>query len=349
MGAGGSLLVGTAEGLARSADGCAWSFAAGDAAGIGVIDLAVRPDDPNAALVLANGPRLFATADDGAHASAYGVPLDAAVKATTVEVAKSDPRRAYVAGTRFTDTIHASLFVSYDDGAHWAERVIPIDPSTEQGAYIAGVDPNDADRVYVRVGLQRTRLLVTDDAGLTFRTAYQGGPMLGFVLSADGATVYLGGPDDGLRVAGARDLAFTQRANLPVGCLGIAGATLYACVVQSAVLLAASTDDATFTPALRLADVRGPLVCPAGSSAAACGPAWEDLAQRFGIGADAGADASDAGPDASGGPLPGPIASGASCAASPPAGDTRAWTFSLLAATWLVARAIRRGRDVTRR
>src|SRR5262249_24751786 len=152
---------------------------------------------------------------------------------------------------------------------------------------IAAVDPTNADRIYVRAGVQTSRLFVTDDAGKTFRVAYQGGPMLGFALAP--GEVYLGGPNDGLEAATSTDLLFTRRSPIPVGCLTASGALLYACVVQSKVLVAAASDATTFTPLVRLDDIRGPLACSRG----ACDAAWNDLRQRFGIDAtpDAGADA----------------------------------------------------------
>jgi len=317
---GGTLLASTGEGLAVSSDGCAWGFASGGVANQVVVDSAVRPNAPQDAVVVTSTPiattdagasvqsvQLFATGDDGAHWAMAGVALDSSVVPTSVEVAASDPHRLYVTTTRGTrPNATASLFVSTDDGAHWTERAIPVDATVGESAYIAAVDPMRADRVYVRtMDSGKSRLFVTDDAGMQFRAVYSGGPMLGFALSSDGATVYLGGPEDGLQAASTNDLAFTQRSTIPVGCLATSGARIYACVVQSSVLVAASDDGTSFSPVLHLADVRGPLTCPAASSTASCAADWTALSERFGIGAsDAGADAAAASvtpPAASGG------------------------------------------------
>jgi hypothetical protein len=307
MTGGGTLLASTGEGLAVSADGCAWGFASGGLANQVVVDSAVRASAPQAAVVVTSTPtattdagtsvqsvQIFATDDDGSHWTMARAALDSSVVPTSVEVAASDPHRIYVTTTRGArPSATASLFVSTDDGAHWTERAIPVDGTAGESAYIAAVDPTRADRVYVRtMGSGKSRLFVTDDAGMQFRAVYSGGPMLGFALSSDSATVYLGGPEDGLQAASTNDLAFTQRSPIPVGCLAVSGARIYACVVQSSVLVAASDDGTSFAPVLRLADVRGPLTCPAASSTAACAADWTALSERFGLGvSDGGADA----------------------------------------------------------
>src|SRR4029077_13861790 len=51
--AGPGLLVGTQEGLARSADGCDWKFAP---VGAPIMDLVVRRDDPHGAIALVAEP-----------------------------------------------------------------------------------------------------------------------------------------------------------------------------------------------------------------------------------------------------------------------------------------------------
>jgi hypothetical protein len=306
---GGGLLASTLEGLAVSSDrGCSWAFAAGGLEQQVVIDGAFRPNTPGGALVItatANGSdagtplqraQVFATSDDGAHWSVAGSPIDPTVFPTSVEVSASDPHRIYVtAGRGMRPNATASLFVSTDEGAAWTELPIPIDSAADEVAYIAAVDPARADRVYIRTsgGNGKSRLFVTDDAGKKFRVVYTGGPMLGFALSADAARVYLGGPEDGLQVGTANDLHFTQRASLPVGCLAVSGPRIYACVVQSSVLLATSDDDgASFTPLLRTQELRGPLGCPPATNTAACAGEWSGLKDRFGIGAvDAGVNA----------------------------------------------------------
>jgi hypothetical protein len=231
--------------------------------------------------------QVYQSADDGAHWSALGVALDPSVLVTSVEVAPSDPHRLYVAGTRgFGPARTSSLFVSMDDGATWTERPMPLDPALESSAYIGGVDPSDADRVYLRT-VGRARLLVTLDAGQSYQTVLTfSGAMLGFAISPDGSKIYAGGPDDGLLAADRASLTFTYRSCLPVQCLATHGPELWACVDQASGFVAAvSTDEgATFTPKLRLNGAQGSIAC----AAAAQGP--------LGCGADANASQCSGGP-----------------------------------------------------
>ena len=60
-------------------------------------------------------------------------------------------------------------------------------------------------------------LVVSGDAGLTWKTAFEGtGALLGFALSPDGATVAVGGDKDGLWTAPKDTLAFTKVSELEV-------------------------------------------------------------------------------------------------------------------------------------
>jgi hypothetical protein len=70
----------------------------------------------------------------------------------TIEVVASDPQRIYLSGTR--NSIAASgveemAITSHDMGATWTQSDVPA-LQGDLGAYLAGVDPTNADRVYVR-------------------------------------------------------------------------------------------------------------------------------------------------------------------------------------------------------
>jgi hypothetical protein len=295
---GGAILAALAEGLAVSPDtGCSWSLTSGDLPQQPAIDVTVRPNAPQVALLLTSSPgamdagaapQLFISSDDGSSWAPYGVALDPSLRPTSVEVAASDAHRVYVSGGRGSGAATtASLLVSSDDGQAFVEHPIPIDPTTETSAFIAAVDPTNADRVYVRTGAGDTsRLLVSDDAGASFRPVYQGGPILGFALASDGTTVYLGGPEDGLQKASTSDFRFQQQSPIPVGCIALLGPTVYICVLQPSVLLASSDHGAPFAPALYLRDLRGPLSCPAGpaTTTTVCAAQWPALRMAYGIG-----------------------------------------------------------------
>jgi hypothetical protein len=298
-----------------------------------IADIAVRPD-AHAVVALTStvsddaGTRhsqVLQSADDGAHWTALGVPLAPDLLVTTIEVAASDPHRLYVSATRgFGPTRTASLYVSDDEGATWIERPTPGDPGYESSIYIGGVDPFDADRVYVRTirslpGPQPSRLLVTTDAGQSFQSVLAlRDPMLGFALSSDGSKVYAGSVADGLFVGDRATMAFSHRSSIHVHCLASRGSELWACsdrlsggvdasASQSGFLAGVSTDDgANFTPRLHIDSVQSPVACGvsaqssfacgADANAAQCsGEPFTRLCAAFGCQGDAGVASGAAG------------------------------------------------------
>jgi hypothetical protein len=313
----GALLAATAEGLARSTtQGCSFDFALAEP----TVDVAVRRDDPRSAVALTRRFRavgdagentyvtqVLSSSDDGAHWTAQGEPLDPEIQAETIEVAPSDPGRIYVSGVRRQGAGDAGgdagsapvgvVLVSRDMGVTYRETVLPLDPQREAGGapYVAGVDPTNADRVYVRVtGVASGRLLASDDGGATFRTVYQGkNALLGFALSADGEKIYVGGPADGVLVAPRASLLFAQRSTAQVECLSVVGGTLFACMSDPNAyfvqLLGASTDDgATFASKFYFACLRGPLACPTCAVAAQCNSELAALQSNLGDTCDGG-------------------------------------------------------------
>ncbi|WP_394826221.1 WD40/YVTN/BNR-like repeat-containing protein [Pendulispora albinea] len=298
-----TVLAGTFEGLGVSQDlGCSWRFVEGEPKSDVFIDVTARSVDPRSALALTStylgddagaslyASRLFATADEGATWHRHGVALPAYALAETVDGAPSDPARLYASAAR-ADRSAGLFYASRDDGQTFTETLIQLAPS-ERAPFIAAVDPVNADRVYVRTGGgPRSRLLVTDDGGRTFREVFAGAPLLGFALSADGSRIWVGN-SDGLYTATRPDLAFTKRSNVSIQCLAHAGGILYACSAESSgFIVGASRDDgATFEPLLHLSTVRAPLDCPANTSAAVCSLEWPALREQLGIPDDAGAD-----------------------------------------------------------
>ena len=277
---------GLSDGLDVSTDtGCDWTRTTGPLAGQLVKDLAVRPDAPDAVVLLTStygmhaGPdggagyaeQVYESTDDGATFSPVGAPIDPSALATTLDVAAADDDRLYVSAVRSSAPL-ASLFVSYDHGTTWTERSVPIDPTLGESAiYIGAVDPADPDLVYVRTGgpTGGSRLLVTRDAGLSFTLALElTGPMLGFALSEDGSMVYAGDVADGLFVAARDSLAFSATSSIHVQCLATQGANLWACSDDVSGFIAGSSadDGATFAAKLHLV-APPPLACPPGAAA----------------------------------------------------------------------------------
>ena len=349
-----TAIVGLYEGISVSPDtGCTWKHIGGALDKEVIVDIVVRPDAPHTAFGLTStyvtaddagaatyNARLFGTTDDGASWSPVGVPIDPSVLSETVEVAKSNPHRFYVSAVKGAGaTATGLLYVSDDDGASWAVRQVPLDPKNERAPFVGAVDPTNADRIYVRTGggSMSSRLLVSDDAGITFRAVYTGAPMLGFALSPDGSKVFLGG-GDGLFVANKTDLVFKKQSSIVVQCLATSGNTLYACSSESSgFILGASEDDGvTFVAKLHLSTVRGPLACPSGTAANACVVDWPALRDSLGAGvADAGTDA---------GPIVDRPLGGKSCGCALAGASSEAWGGALFVGLGIAAVARWRAR-----
>ncbi len=302
--------------------GCSWT-AARPLQGQFVKDVAVQSNAAHSALAItatystdAAGDagagyvqQVFQSTDDGATWSPLGAPLAPNALVTSIEAAAGDPARLYVSA--FRDPLGgaanggartAVLFASSDGGAHWTERPVPFDPTTETAAYIAAVDPVDADRVYVRTS-GTSRLLVTTDGGQSFQVALSlTSQMLGFALSSDGSTVYVGSKEQGLFVAPRSALSFRNVSAIHVECLATHGADLWACADEpSGFIAGVSQDDgATFTAKLHLAGIRAPLACESADAAAArcSGAPFEQLCASL---ASCPPESGSAGPSVDGG------------------------------------------------
>jgi photosystem II stability/assembly factor-like uncharacterized protein len=295
-------------GLEVSADtGCNWSCAGGLLANEMIADVVVRPDAPHTVLALtatvyfddAGGgqhSQVVQSSDDGSHWAAVGAPIDPRYLVTTLEVAPSDAHRLYVsAANGFAPTRNAVLFVSANDGS-WIPRPVPLDARYETNIYIGGVDPADADRVYIRTDGDRSRLLVTTNAGQSFAAVLNlTGPMLGFALSPDGAKIYAGSVEDGLFAGDRASMTFARQSLIRVRCLAARGTELWACSDESSGFFAGvSTDQGvTFSPKLHPDSVQAPIACAASArgaygcgadaNAAQCGgPPYERLCATLG-------------------------------------------------------------------
>jgi hypothetical protein len=329
---GGTILAGLSEGFAVSDDsGCNWHWAEADLNGSPVVDLTVRRDRPSSALALlwdaAPGgyrSRLVGSEDTARSFVPYGNAIDETVLVLTLDTAASNPQRIYASGTRVVDGVRsASLFVSNDDAQHWTERALPFDPKLEQGAYIAAVDPNDADTVYVRTSSASvSRLMITRDAGQSFEVAYSGS-LLAFALSPDGRMVYFGG-SDGLHAGPSSTLEFELRSSLRLLCLAASSDTLYACSDEHSGFTVGGSRDGgfSFSPLLHLNSVRGPLHCAAGASSETCVSDWPALQSTLGV---PPATELDGGSDAGSGNTPEATKASSSCSFGASAGAERGW------------------------
>ncbi len=327
----GAIVAGLFDGLRVSRDGgCTWEAVKTDASV--VVDVTLRSD--GAVLALASsydrhgdGGSLYKTqvwlsTDDARSFVALGPRFDPTLLGETVEVAPSDPQRVYVSAVRGDDVGRQGvLMVSVDGGKRWVERALALE-AKELAPFIAAVDPKHADRIYLRTSASPespTRLLVTDDAGRTYRRLLAAkGPLLGFALTGDGTRLHVGGPDDGLYAGSAGALALTETSKLKVQCLSRTADALWACSSEGGGFVAGVSRDegATFEPRLHLRDIAGPLACAGGTAVAReCGLDWSKLQRELGLTSDAGARAS----------------AGASAGEAASARDRGAWMAALVA------------------
>jgi len=328
-----SLIAGVSVGLNVSPDvGCNWNCQSGPLLGMPIADIAVRPDNPASAVAITRQymttdagaavtlSQVFETTDNGTTWTAIGKPIDPSVVVQTIDVAKTDPNRLYVSGTRGYGALKtAMLWVSTDKGMTWSEKDLPsaqYDPTTEDSIYIGAIDPSNIDRLYIRSsGLTtggQSRLTVVNGASTAspmFSTArifeveagFAGemtGELLGLALSADGSKIYVGTKEDGLWMASTSDLKFTKKSPIVVQCLATRGSELWACSAEvSGFIAGVSTDDgATFTPKLPLLGaLTGPIACAPGSNEAGaachtaqnssqCGPAYNTFCSYYSCG-----------------------------------------------------------------
>jgi photosystem II stability/assembly factor-like uncharacterized protein len=300
----GAIVAALFDGLRVSRDGgCSWQPVKTDAKVF--VDLTSRADGAVVALASgydrhADGGSLYATqlyvsTDDATTFAPIGPRLDPTLLGETVDVAPSDPSRIYVSAVRVAGGAReGALLVSADGGARWTERAIPLGPS-ELAPFIAAVDPERAERIYLRTSAapdSATRLLVTDDAGKTYRRLLQArGPLLGFALSPDGATLHAGGPDDGLLTGEASAGALVPTSNVKVQCLARSGDELWACSSEASGFVAGTSRNggAAFQAQLHLRDIGGPMQCAEGTAVAKeCGADFARLASELGLRAPTG-------------------------------------------------------------
>ncbi|WP_438018032.1 MYXO-CTERM sorting domain-containing protein [Sorangium sp. So ce315] len=287
--AGGRVLAALDDGLAVGAEGgCAWAGAA-ELAGQVVVDVSVRQGDPSHVVAIAAGdrPTLWASRDGGARWASVGAPLPAGFLARTVDIAPSDPRRVYVSGLASGGgPVKGVIARSLDGGETWETAAVP-GSTTAREPYIAGVDPRDADVLYVRIASAPGRLFASTDGGATFAPVFETqGFVRAFAISPDGAAVAVGSDVDGVFRAPSSTLVFERVSGVAPRCFTWTETGLYACASEflDGFTIGRSLDGgATFEPLLRQACIRGPLECAASTRVGArCATDWPRIALMTG-------------------------------------------------------------------
>lgn len=295
----GAIVAGTSAGVAVSRDGgCTFSFAGG--AGTNVLShLAMRGDGEIVGISsvpsksgltgAAYDDHLVISKDDARTFTVSGGPIDPTLLVVSVAISRSDPARLYLSAVRGeVDKRTAAFLASYDGGLSWAERKLDL-ALGETAAFVEIVDPKNADLVYVRTSSgadAATRLLVTGDAGKTWKKAFHSpSPLLGFALATDGARVFAGSRD-GIVSSATDPFAFTKGSSAEIQCLGVSGNALWACSSErSGFLVGVSRSGGrSFDAKLHLDEIKGPLECPPESNVAkSCTAEWPKLRSELGL------------------------------------------------------------------
>jgi MYXO-CTERM domain-containing protein len=258
---------------------------------------------------------LLQSTDGGRVFRRFGVPLPDSVRlVTTVDVAPADRNRIYLSGL---DAEGSGLLLrSNDRGESFEVLPLPVNAEQNEVPYIAGIEPGNADGIYVRTDVwtydsvaevQRASdaLLYSSDGGETFSELIRGGgKLLAFAFSPDGEDVLIGYGDPfdgGGRVTDSEALGifwapsgssdFLKVLDGSISCLTWTEAGVFACTAHSdwgfSVGLAQPNDllervESPFIPLLKLADVVGPVACRDSQSAARCTASWEATCQSWG-------------------------------------------------------------------
>jgi hypothetical protein len=338
--ASGPLVVATFGGVLTSYDGCSYQFVP-ELEGQIVLDLArsrSAPDTLVAFRLLGRGGGLYDSSlvrsEDGGRTWTFLPLLPIEYLPITVDIAANSSRVYLSARRGADDEFDSVLLVSSDGGETFETRVIP-GTSGQHLAYIAGVHPNDTERLWLRIDdPDGTVLVETRDAGVTFERLFEAeGLLTGFAVAPDGEIVAFGGRDDGLWVS-ATDAGALRRSDVGPTCLAWNDDGLWVCsdAQVTGFSLGRSPDEGrTFEPLLAYSDLCGRSSCGLDTDVGAlCPNDWLGVAPSLGAecrAADGGIGNSDA---------PRPKARGG-CSTFPAAGGMRESAGVALAA--LVAAA----------
>jgi len=251
LGGGVLLLTTYAKGaLIGSSDACTWSTVT-TIMTAPAFDLAVAgTGSDTTAYVVGGAPHTGDHFWVGRNAGRTWSPLaDADYPYTRVRVATSNPSRLYLTGIGLSaagTAIHR-MGVSDDAGKTVVDRLITLGANDLQ-ARVLDIDPLHPDHVYVYVESNgddiAERVMVTDDAGQSFKTAVTMHAIGGFAQSDDGSRVWVGGKEGIYRsVDDGGSFAQVASPMSTVTCLAFHGGRLYACGFVNNQLMVAVSDD----------------------------------------------------------------------------------------------------------
>jgi MYXO-CTERM domain-containing protein len=260
--------------------------------------------------------RLYRSDDDGLTWRPLGDVLPRSLRTPlTIEIAPSDADRVYLSG--LGENEEGVLLRSDDGGQSFEELEIPTDAARFEAPYIVAVDPEDADRLYVRTdswlydaqtnsAIADDALLYSVDAGGRFAELLRApGKLFGFAFSPDSSELLLGYGDPreaggsrytdpaalGIYRAAKGSSDFDMRYAGSVGCVTWSERGIYVCTDEretgfSLGLFETSSFDVVAAvqvePLLMLADVAGPIECAACATGAVCASYWLSTCQSWG-------------------------------------------------------------------
>lgn len=246
--AGGPLVLGIATGVVSGElAACDHALAEGFAGEIADVTTARKIPERVLALdvdYITHTTRVWESNDYGQTFAVLGEPFTSFFGAT-IDVAPSDPNVIYVSGMPSTPNAQGRLLRSDDHGATFTSYEIP-DSTGLRWPYIGAVDPERAERIYVRLSDFPGLLKVSDDGGATFTQVLSiPSEVQAFALSPDGKTVLVSSLFAGTFRADTETLAFEQISCAGVNCLTWNSAGLFACGDQTlnSFLIARSEDE----------------------------------------------------------------------------------------------------------
>ncbi|HTQ05528.1 MAG TPA: hypothetical protein VMI54_16815 [Polyangiaceae bacterium] len=321
--------------MLSDATGCEFTSALADQSAGFPVDVSLDPADDSLALAVARSGdgsgtvHLLEIDAISGTARVTGTSLGNDLFPLTLDGAPSAPERWYVTAL---STAPASILLRSDDRGNTWQRV-EVHPYEKLQAYLAAVDPNDENTVYVRVNDDPDdHLLVSHDAGDHFVdvSGFET-KLLGFALAPDGDSLAVGGPGVPVWLANAGDLDFQ-----PVGgpfsrlsCLKWTAAGIFACADDRSdgFTLGLSADTgATFTPLFHASELT-PLACDASTTVGStCPGTWSSVVAQLGTAPTTSTTSSGSSSSAT----PGRSSQTASCAATrSEAGPSAPWFFAV--------------------
>ena len=281
----GTLAVGLWDGMLRTANNRCASPRVPSLVGQFIADIDTSADGTVVAVATATGfisdqNYVYRSEDSGATFTRLGVGTPAGVQFESLELGRLRDRRVYATANQLSP-VRQVFYASNDGGATLVDRT-GFPGVSAIASYVAAIDPTNDDTVYVRAivdgtdgdgGTARvTALLRSDDAGVTWKELVRShGAMLGFAIDEGGATLFMGGPSDGLQRSKDRGATWTRLSSTKVQALRHHAGILYVVAADEVdhFALARSCDDgATLHPILTFASLGEVASCPSDSKEA---------------------------------------------------------------------------------